>query len=73
MIRKKRKGVKGVPLDQKVPLKPVDNLLLCKKEESLDDMFLKSAGPVEPKEKSPFDDFLKVKRNEKRSGQTKHV
>jgi len=40
LIRKKRRGVKGVPLEQ--PKNPVEKLLLPKKVESLDDIFLKT-------------------------------
>lgn len=70
LIRKKRRGVKGVPLEQ--PKNPVEKLLLPKKVESLDDIFLKTEDQDVAKE-SPFDDFLHVKKNEKRSGQTKNV
>ena len=70
MIRKKRSKVKGIPLDQNK--KPAEKLLLPKKVESLDDIFLKTEDPITDKE-SPFDDFLHVKKNEKRSGQTKNV
>jgi len=46
---------------------------LAKKVESLDDIFLKSEAEYVHDKLSPFDDFLHVKKNEKRSGQTKHV
>lgn len=68
-MRKKRRGVKGIPLEQ--PKKPVEKLLLPKKVESLDEIFLKTEDLLE--KESPFDDFLHVKKNEKRSGQTKNV
>jgi len=62
--------VRGVPLEQ--PKRPVEKLLLPKKVETLDDIFLKTEEPSAHKE-SPFDDFLHVKKNEKRSGKTKNV
>ena len=64
LFRRKKKG-RGVPLDQQKPV--AEKLLLPKKVEGLEDIFLKVVEQ-EPDHKSPFDDFLQVKKNEKRSG-----